>query len=193
MNLNDGELNVKFETSLEDRMLRFDGVSVVHPDEIARFIYLGISPNKIQTIIVDDSVHQFNKQVDAEDAIIAYDVEAPVLFDLAWQLPKKYLQLDLEEYIVEIFEKRLAALNYSDSEVEIASARISYELDQIFKRNMVEFIQTVIYIIDTLREKKQVWGVGRGSSCASYILFLIGLHVVDCVRLDVDANEFFHD
>ena len=44
--------------------------------------------------------------------------------------------------------------------------------------------------IDTLREKNVVWGVGRGSSVASFCLFLIGVHKVNPILYKLKINEF---
>jgi DNA polymerase III alpha subunit len=46
------------------------------------------------------------------------------------------------------------------------------------------------YLVDTLRKNNVVWGVGRGSSVASYILYLIGVHKVDSIKYNLDINEF---
>ena len=46
------------------------------------------------------------------------------------------------------------------------------------------------YIIDTLRENNIVWGVGRGSSVSSYMLYLIGVHKVDSIKYNLNINEF---
>lgn len=184
---------MKLETKLKGRTLRFDGVSAIHPDDIAYFIYRGVTPDKIQSLIDDPTIEQFNEQVPVEDAIKLYNPKAPIAIDLSWKVPQKYLDLDLTEYITDVFERKLETLNYSDSEIDRACERIAREIEQVEERGMVEFMQTVIYIIDKFRETGQVWGVGRGSSCACYLLFLIGLHVVDCLRFDVDMEEFFHD
>ena len=47
------------------------------------------------------------------------------------------------------------------------------------------------YIVDTLRENKVLWGVGRGSSVSSYVLFLIGIHKIDSVKYNLPIEEFF--
>jgi DNA polymerase III alpha subunit len=46
------------------------------------------------------------------------------------------------------------------------------------------------YVVDTLRANNVVWGVGRGSSVASYVLFIIGVHKIDSVKYDLDWREF---
>ena len=51
--------------------------------------------------------------------------------------------------------------------------------------------QFLIYFVDTLRANNVVWGVGRGSSVASYVLFIIGVHKIDSVKYKLPINEFF--
>jgi DNA polymerase III alpha subunit len=46
------------------------------------------------------------------------------------------------------------------------------------------------YLVDAMRENKIVWGVGRGSSVASYVLYLIGVHRIDSIKYDLDIKEF---
>jgi DNA polymerase III alpha subunit len=41
-----------------------------------------------------------------------------------------------------------------------------------------------------MRKNKIVWGVGRGSSVASYVLFLIGIHKVNSLKYNLDIKEF---
>jgi DNA polymerase III alpha subunit len=47
------------------------------------------------------------------------------------------------------------------------------------------------YIVDTLRANNIVWGVGRGSSVASYVLHLIGVHKIDSIKYSIPIEEFF--
>lgn len=184
---------MKFETPLKGRILRFDGVSVIHPDDVAYFIYRGVSPSMIQSSVSDDSITQFNEQVSEDDVIKVYDPKDGITIDLSWKIPQEYLSLNLVEYFGDKLAELLTSLQYSDSEVEQAFERVGAELEEVESRGMVEFMQTIIYILDTFRSTNQVWGVGRGSSCASYLLFIAGLHVVDCIKLDVPMSEFFHD
>lgn len=180
-------------TELKDRRLRFDGVNIVHPDDVAFFLSQGLKPDMIQTIADSEEIEEFNIQVSPEEAIIRYDPNAPFSVDLTWRVPDEYLAIDLADYFIEKLEARMVELGYSDAEFEAAAERVGVELMQVEERGMEEFMQTVIYILDKFRETDQVWGVGRGSSCACYLLFLAGLHVVDCVRMDVSSEEFFHD
>ena len=179
------------KSQLKDRQLRFDGVSEIEPDQLARFLLLGIPPSKLRISADTPEMDEFNAQVSEADQL-KLAVDEAVNLDMAWQLPEKYQKLDLEEYMATAFESYCPA-SYTPEQIELAIDRISFELHEVEARGMVEFMQTVIYIIDQLRKHDIVWGVGRGSSCASYLMFLIGLHVVDCVTMDVSPLEFFHE
>jgi len=179
------------KSELSDRNLRFDGVSEIEPDQLARFLLLGIPPNKLRVTSETPDIAEFNTQVSEREQLLPVQQE-PINLDMGWQLPEEYQNLDLQEYMAKQFEKNCPA-SYTPEMVEKALDRIVDELQEVEARGMVQFMQTVIYIIDQLRENNVLWGVGRGSSCASYLLYLIGLHVVDCVVLDVPADEFFHD
>ena len=56
---------------------------------------------------------------------------------------------------------------------------------------MYDVLYVMKYIVDTLRENKVLWGVGRGSSVSSYVLFLIGIHKIDSVKYNLPIEEFF--
>lgn len=179
------------KSALKDRQLRFDGVSEIEPGQLARFLLLGIPASKLRVTAETPEMGEFNAQVSEQDQLKLAGAE-PVNLDMSWQLPVAYQNLDLQEYMAERFEVFCPA-SYTPKLIEQAIDRIAFELHEVEARGMVEFMQTVIYIIDQLRAHDVVWGVGRGSSCASYLLFLIGLHVVDCVTMDVSPLEFFHE
>ena len=179
------------KTQLLDRNLRFDGISEVEPDQLARLLLLGVPPSKLRVTEETEDVAKFNAQVGENDQIKLITNES-VALDFSWQLPEKYQQLDLEQY----FADRYLEVEYLYPAIDeqlVALDRISVELTEISARGMEQFMRTIIYILDELKSHDVVWGVGRGSSCASYLLFIAGLHVVDCVKMDVSMDEFFHD
>jgi DNA polymerase III alpha subunit len=182
----------ELKSSLIERTLRFDGVSEIEPDQLARFLLLGIPPSQLRVTAETEEVQQMNQQVTEEDQIKTAHAE-PINIDLSWQLPTKYAALDLRQYMVDLFLDRHLSLGYDPQTIDLAAHRIEDELNEVESRGMVEFMRTVVYILDQLRQHQIIWGVGRGSSCASYLLFLIGLHVVDCVAMDVPMEEFYHE
>jgi len=61
----------------------------------------------------------------------------------------------------------------------------------LFKSHaMMDVLQFLKYMVDTLRENNIVWGVGRGSSVASYVLYLLGVHKVNSIKYNLDPTEF---
>jgi len=181
----------KLSNDLVDRVLRFDGVSIVPPEMVAHLLLMGVQPTQLRIDGDTWEIQQFNSNVPAEDELQA--ATDPVKINLAWQLPDEYRNLDLTLRVVDALDERSKELNYTSLELTHAAARIAKELIEINRRGMQEFMQTVVYVLDVFRKHGVVWGVGRGSSCASYILFVLGLHSVDCLRLDVPMEEFFHD
>lgn len=184
----------QLQTQLADRILRYDGVSIVEPDQLVRLLLLGVTPSQVRLVKHDADTEYFNRLADPGDALQLV-ADEPVRLSMAWQLPNEYLELDLTAYVSERFSERFSELGatYNQQQYEQSLDRIANELEQIKLRGMDEFFKTIIYILDQFKKHGVIWGVGRGSSCACYILFILGLHSVDCIKLDVPMEEFFHD
>ena len=95
-----------------------------------------------------------------------------------WHMPKKYKQLDIAEYLLKLCN--------TDAELQ----RVGTELLLYQERGMFDLLRFLVYIVDVMREQDIVWGVGRGSSVASYVLYLIGVHKIDSLYYDLDIAEF---
>lgn len=69
--------------------------------------------------------------------------------------------------------------------------RVATELDYIQESPETESLfDNVIDLIDRFKQDNVVWGVGRGSSCACYVLYLLGVHDVDSIEYDIPFSEF---
>ena len=95
-----------------------------------------------------------------------------------WHMPEKYKQLDIAEYLLKLCT--------TDAELQ----RVGTELLLYQERGMFDLLRFLVYIVDVMREQDIVWGVGRGSSVASYVLYLIGVHKIDSLYYDLDIAEF---
>ena len=95
-----------------------------------------------------------------------------------WFIPTDYQQLDIEKYLVDQCPEQ----NYP---------RLIEELALFKQNNMISVLKTMKYIVDSLRANNIVWGVGRGSSVSSYVLYLIGIHKIDSVKYALPIDEFF--
>jgi DNA polymerase III alpha subunit len=56
---------------------------------------------------------------------------------------------------------------------------------------MHQFVRCLLYVTHRFKEDGVLWGVGRGSSCASLIMYLLGINKVDPVKYNIPAEEFF--
>lgn len=96
-----------------------------------------------------------------------------------WFMPEEYKNLDLWKYFESIVPKSFPEY-----------ARVKLELEEYERRNLFQLLRFLIFLVALMRKENIVWGVGRGSSVASYILYLIGIHKVDSIHFDLDFNEF---
>ena len=95
-----------------------------------------------------------------------------------WFMPQKYYELNVLEWL----------LNKCQNDSEKKRVKQEYLLFE--KKNFIKVLQFLIYFIDTLRANNIVWGVGRGSSVASFCLFLIGVHKINPIIYNLDITEF---
>ena len=141
-------------------------------------LYRGINIDKVPFDL--EIVNKFNKH--------SRDLNLPELtnegkWSTEFNIPQYYKDLDVEQYVRNLIPT-------SGQDVNIITARVDMELDEFNARNLYPVLQLLIYIIDTMRKNNLVWGVGRGSSVASYCLYLIGVHKIDSIKYNLDIREF---
>lgn len=96
----------------------------------------------------------------------------------AWFMPNEYQNLDIAQWL----------LDQCKSQEELQ--RVGQELLLYQERDLFPLLKQLKYIVDTWRANNIVWGVGRGSSVASHVLYLIGVHRINSMYYDLDINEF---
>jgi DNA polymerase III alpha subunit len=96
-----------------------------------------------------------------------------------WYMPQEYKELDIAEYLLNLCQ--------TDAELQ----RVGLELLEYQKIDFFEALCFLKYFVDTMRENNIVWGVGRGSSVASYVLYLLGIHKIDSIQYNLSPDEFF--
>jgi DNA polymerase III alpha subunit len=94
------------------------------------------------------------------------------------QMPKEYFELDIAKWV----------LDQCKTEAELQ--RAGDELLKFHERNMFILLQYLKYLVDIMRKNNIVWGVGRGSSVASFVLYLIGIHRINSLYYDLSIDEF---
>jgi DNA polymerase III alpha subunit len=107
-----------------------------------------------------------------------YPIPPTIVYKTNWFIPSEYKNMNIEQFLLDQCPNE----NHD---------RLAYELELYRKNDMIPVLQTMKYIVDTLRKNNIVWGVGRGSSVASYVLFLLGVHKIDSVKYKLPIEEFF--
>ena len=130
-------------------------------------------------ITIDDSLELNNIPQLIEETVNSLSVEE---FDennrLNWLMPEEYQTFDIAKWL----------LDQCTHEEEIQ--RVGKELLMYQKRDLFMLLQYMKYLVDLMRENNIVWGVGRGSSVSSFVLFLIGIHRINSLYYDLDIEEF---
>ena len=128
-------------------------------------------------VLCSDDLHQYRQRIAKEH--LEYPIPLSHIQKENWFIPEQYKELDIESWIISQCE--------TDEELD----RVKTELEEYQARNFIPVLRQMKYIVDTLRENNIVWGVGRGSSVASYVLFLLGVHKINSIKYDLPLEEFF--
>lgn len=164
------------------------GQMIFSQDDVVNLYLQGHNINVLEHLLVDNTI-------DLETAAhILENVPAFVRYDeLAqqqtleewdhrcqanWYMPEKYKQLDIAEHV----------LSLCTTDVELQ--RCGQELMLFQERNLFDLLRYLVYLVDVMRENRLIWGVGRGSSVASYVLYKLGVHRIDSLFYQLDATEF---
>lgn len=170
---------------LNDHLLWPDGTIQVSPEKVVDFT-IKLAPRgkaqKLSVTQVTPEIEQYNRLSEHK---LTIKTEVDDVFPPEWVLPERYKYLDLDEYLFGLAEKI-----EKDSLYEKRVERLSHEIWLFKEEKLDDVLRVLIYIVDTMKEKNVVWGVGRGSSCSSYLLYLLGLHEVDPVKYDIEVTDF---
>ena len=174
-------------TQLKDRILFHDGDSVITPDRVLEFLDKGLTDFCVTE--ETDEIKTYNRY--SSSPIKPKTSVRPLSFN--WNIPEPYKSLDVAEYVIDKWSEHVLDETVTSEEADLRAKRVSDELHLYKKLKLIPVLRAIIYIINTLQDKKIVWGVGRGSSVSSYVLYLIGAHDVDSVQYDLDITDFLRE
>lgn len=95
-----------------------------------------------------------------------------------WLMPDEYKQLDIAAYVLSLCK--------TDAELQ----RVGEELLLFQERDLFDLLRYLKYLVDSMTQHRLIWGVGRGSSVASYVLYLLKIHRIDSMYYNLDVHEF---
>jgi DNA polymerase III alpha subunit len=167
----------------------FYGQAIVESSDAFDALYTG-SISNLNNLKFEDqqTVDQFNQALsyNADDLNRLEMYEKPGIslseFDKnnqdQWFMPDEYRDLNIVEWM----------LDRTTNEEEYQ--RVVSELELFIQHDMLVVLNYLKYLVDTMRSNDIVWGVGRGSSVASYCLYLLGVHKVNSIKYELDITEF---
>ena len=152
------------ETDLIDIYMR-------NPEHSMKFCYVDFDPKSdLELIDAPNVIKYVESSVDTGH----YDE----INQSKWKMPDSYKNLDIAEWLL------------NQCETDEQRQRVGQELLLYLERDLFSLLQYLKYLVDTMRQHNIVWGVGRGSSVSSYVLYLIGVHKIDSLYYDLDIREF---
>lgn len=165
------------------------GQVILNEQDIFDVLYSGKITNLSELNIDNQNlVSQFNQaRTHNADPVSNIKVFAPLNIPVdefdkisqnSWFMPEEYRLYDIVDWL------------YCECSTAEQKDRITAELELFAQHNMIYLLKYLKYLVDTMRKNNIVWGVGRGSSVASYCLYLIGVHKVDSLKYDLDIKEF---
>jgi DNA polymerase III alpha subunit len=146
-----------------------------------------LSGRRVSDVIIDDvePINIYNNwcnMYDSKDVITAhseYKQDNYIEKCMSnWAMPEKYKELDIVKFIND------KELTYQERD------RVQLEIEMYRERGLIPVLRFLVYLVDLCKENNIVLGVGRGSSVASYVLYLLGVHRVNSIKYDLDIKEF---
>jgi DNA polymerase-3 subunit alpha len=163
------------------------GEIIFNESDVCDILMTGREYNTLKNMLVDNTVNieQAIQFVDKVPELIKYVNQPNIslsIFDQQqqanWHMPQSYKDLDIAQYI----------LGLCNNEAELQ--RCGEELLLYQERNLFNLLRYLKYLVDIMTKNKVIWGVGRGSSVASFILYKMGVHRIDSIFYKLNIDEF---
>ena len=165
------------------------GEIVLDEDDLCDSVMQGTAVWQLKNCVVDRSVDIERLILSVEDpgSVMTWtfpedsDISVPEFDHIRqarWFMPDDYQNLDIAEFVL--------GLCTSQEQLQ----RVGQELLLFQERNLFDLLRYLKYLVDVMRENQVIWGVGRGSSVSSYVLYLLGVHRIDSLYYDLDVREF---
>jgi hypothetical protein len=165
------------------------GELVFSEDDICDLLMQGRNVDSLKHVVVDPSVNleELAMHVERPESLLTWTFpynsktsvpEFHASQQLTWHMPEEYKQLDIAAHI----------LGLCNSEAELQ--RCGEELLLYQERNLFDLLRYLKYLVDVMTANCVIWGVGRGSSVASYVLYKLAVHRIDSLYYKLDCREF---
>ncbi len=163
------------------------GNCIIDLEDVVDHLMAGGNLSAVSNRMLDFNTSEYNNLVSSKDkdqwrlrSVKSYDSESEMdsVCRDQWTVPDNYLDMDIESYI------------YNLCETEAEVYRVQQELELFKSRDLLIVLKALKYLVDVMRQHRIIWGVGRGSSVASYCLYLLEVHSIDSIKYNLDFAEF---
>lgn len=165
------------------------GEQVFADTDVCNVIMQGREIDTLHHMVVDASVDlaQLIQQVEQPESLLTWrspcdDSVSVAEFHVAqqsvWHMPEEYKTLDIAQHV----------LSLCQTEAELQ--RCGAELLLYQERGLFDLLRYLKYLVDIMASNQVIWGVGRGSSVASYVLYLLRVHRINSMYYNLDIAEF---
>jgi hypothetical protein len=165
------------------------GELVFSENDMCDLLMQGHSIDSLKHVVVDQTVNleKLVMHIERPDSLLTWTFpynqgtsvpEFHLTQQMNWHMPKEYKQLDIAAHV----------LGLCKSEAELQ--RCGQELLMYQERDLFNLLKYLKYLVDIMAENKIIWGVGRGSSVASFVLYKLRVHRIDSLHYNLDVHEF---
>lgn len=168
---------------LGNRLILDDGTVLCREAAIMELLYAGRDLSSALATPSDDiQMHNSSDQLldtgYGEIDVAEGEILAGVDWFSHWMTPDPWSSADVAEICLS------RCVNAEET------ARVNEELTLFKQRNMMPVLRHLLYLVDHWRQRGILWGVGRGSSVGSLVLFLIGINRINPLEFDLGIDEF---
>ena len=165
------------------------GEMIFSESDICDLLMQGRDIDSLKHVVVDTSINieELARYIERPESLLTWtfpynqDTSVPefhLTMQQSWHMPQEYKDLDIAEYI----------LGLCNNEAELQ--RCGEELLLYQERDLFNLLRYLKYLVDVMTTNQVIWGVGRGSSVASFILYKLGVHRIDSLYYNLDVQEF---
>lgn len=162
---------------------------VFSENDVCDLLMQGRTVESLKNVVVDEtiSIEDLVMQVERPESLLTWtfpynaDTSVPEFHltnQMSWHMPDEYKHMDIAVYV----------LGLCNSEAELQ--RCGQELLLYQERELFDLLRYLKYLVDVMKSNQVIWGVGRGSSVASYVLYKMGVHRIDSLFYNLDPSEF---
>lgn len=159
-----------------DRILLPNGVSILSSFGYAKKIIEGVEiPENVKVFEDEHSIkYDFLNKTEISQSV---DVTPPQ--------PDEHQHTEDElEYLL---ERVSSSERYKNTEK--FNDRLSQEIEYFERTLNIRYLLICLKIVDNMKEKGIVWGIGRGSSCASLLCYVLHINDVNPLEYDINFSE----